>query len=91
MKHADGSNAKRKDKDAEEEIAEVEIDQLEGFEQRPKLARRNSISAEDFMELLEENKEENEKIAERIKEIEEKAAESGTLSALQQENAIFSE
>jgi len=80
-----------KRKKSEEDNPEVEIAQLEGFEERPRLARRNSISAEDFMELLEENKEENEKIAEQIKELEEKAQEGGAISALQQETQMFNE
>lgn len=91
LKPAKMADLSGKKKDAEEDVGEVEINQLEGFEERPRLARRNSISAEGFMELLEENKEENERIAEKIKEIEEKAAEGGTLSVLQQENAMFNE
>ena len=80
----DGSSSKQKEKEEEMEVAN-----LEGFEERPRLARRNSISADDFMELLEENREENEKVAEKIKEIEEKASESGGMFA--QETALFNE
>lgn len=85
-----GTGSKRKKSEDEEEEKEVEIAELEGFEARPRLQRRNSIDATGFMELLEENKEENEKLAERIKEIEEKA-EGGAISALQQETAMFNE
>ena len=84
------TGGKRKKSEEEEEEKEVEIAELEGFEARPRLQRRNSIDATGFMELLEENKEENEKLAEKIKEIEEKA-EGGAISALQQETAMFNE
>jgi CCDC93, coiled-coil domain len=90
-KTAESGSAAKNRKNSEEDIAEVQADALEGFVERPRLARRNSISADDFMELLEENKAENEKIAEKIKEIEEKAAEGGSISALQQETTIFQE
>jgi CCDC93, coiled-coil domain len=68
---------------------DIDINDLDGFVERPRLARRNSISAEDFMELLEENKDENEKVVEKIKAIEERAAESGGIFA--QETALFNE
>lgn len=88
---AEPTSSNKQRKKSEDDFAEVQADALEGFVERPRLARRNSISADDFMELLEENKEENEKIAEKIKEIEEKAAEGGALNGLQQETAVFQE
>ena len=91
LNKAEPSSGMKGRKKSEDDVAEVQADALEGFVERPRLARRNSISADDFMELLEENKEENVKIAEKIKEIEEKAAEGGAVSALQQETMIFQE
>ena len=86
-KEGGGTGSKRKEE--EEEVLEGEIAEIEGFEARPRLQRRNSIDAGGFMELLEENKEENEKLAERIKEIEDR--EGGAVSVLQQEGAVFAE
>lgn len=79
------------DEDSEEEIEEVELDDIADFEATRALVRKNSIDADGFMRLLEDNRDENEDLVEQIKEIEEEEGGTGTGSKLQKETVMFEE
>ena len=79
------------DEDSEEEIEEVELDDIADFEATRALVRKNSIDADGFMRLLEDNRDENEDVVDQIKELEEDEEGTGTGSMLQKETLMFQE
>lgn len=80
------------EEDSEDEIQEVDIENIQDFEEKRALRRSNSINADGFMRLIELNREENEDLVDQIKEIETNIEEgTGAGSILQKEKIIFHE
>lgn len=80
------------EEDSEDEIEEVDIENIQDFEEKRALRRSNSINADGFMRLIEMNREDNEDLVDQIKDIETKEEEgSGAGALLQKEKLIFHE
>lgn len=74
----------------EEEIAEVEIETLEGFTQTKAIKRSGSIDQNEFLKLIELHQDNNDTLLEKLTEIE-TVNESQTGSLLQKETEMYEE
>jgi hypothetical protein len=78
------------DEDSEEELIRVELDDIADFEATRALVRKNSIDADGFMRLLEDNRD-TEEVLDQIKEIQEDVDGNRAGSLLQKEMLMFQE